>query len=155
MVYELKPIKKRFHQEHVIIIIIITHLLNFSCFITCTGKAIYSRGPGSVKWRNYKTVRRNRLMQSRLTGLPAIQTGMLVLSAATFLSTGSEAAKACHLSMGNFLYRQSCAYLLWPFQTEEVEALPLIAVTGTQLCHRVSWRSCTKALMELLPSLSV
>lgn len=110
MVYELKPVKKRLHQEHVIIII--TLLLNFFCFLTYTREAIYSRGPGSVKWRNYKAVRRNRLMQSWLTGLPAIQTGMLVLSAATFLSTGSEAAKACHLSMGNFLYSQSCAYLL-------------------------------------------
>lgn len=44
----------------------------------------------SVKWWNYKAVRRNRLMQSCLTDLPAIQTGMLVVSAVTFHSTGSE-----------------------------------------------------------------
>lgn len=44
----------------------------------------------SIKWWNYKAVRRNRLMQSWLNNLPAIQTGMLVVSAVTFHSTGSE-----------------------------------------------------------------
>lgn len=69
--------------------------------------------PCSVKWRNYKAVRRNRLMQSWLTVLPAIQRGMLVVSAVTFHSTGSEAplpptaaAAVKHAAslLGTFLY---------------------------------------------------
>lgn len=85
--YQLLELKKNIsHLKHVFM-----HLLNFFNFLTHTRGAIYSGGRCSAKWRNYKAVRRNRLMQSWLTDLPAIQTGMLVLSAATFLSTGSEA----------------------------------------------------------------
>lgn len=114
--------------------------------------------PCSVKWRNYKAVRRNRLMQSWLTDLPAIQTGMLVVSAVTFHSTGSEArprlttatVKQAESPLRTFLYSQNYCYLLWPFQTEEVEALSLIAATGTWLCHNLWWTSCAALCARLL-----
>lgn len=98
--------------------------------------------PRSVKWWDYKAVRRNRLMQSWLTDLPAIQTGMLVVSAVTFLhrkwsmaATNNSSSSEAVSPLGAFLYSLNRCYLRWPFQTEEVEALPLIAAMGTWLCH--------------------
>lgn len=86
-------------------------------------------------------------MQSCLTDLPAIQTGMLVVSAVTFHSTGSEVrppptAAAVKLCASTENFSLHYCYLLWPFQIGEVEALPLIAATGAWLCHDLWWRSC-------------
>lgn len=95
-------------------------------------------------------------MQSWCTDLPAIQTGMLVVPAVTFHSTGSEvrprpaaAAAAASLCLHREPYSPSYCYLQrWPFQTEEVEALPLIAATGT---WTLSWFAMEKLCRFVFP----
>lgn len=77
-------LKKVSHQMHSI------YLLNVLFSIVQLYGELFIGRLRSIKWWNYKAVRRNRLMQSWLTDLPAIQTGMLVVSAVTFHSTGSE-----------------------------------------------------------------
>lgn len=73
-------------------------------------------------------------MQSWLTNLPAIQTGMLVVSAVTFHSTGSEVRPrpaAAAAAAVNLCLKATVIYNGDLSKQEEVEALPLIAATGT------------------------
>lgn len=71
-------------------------------------------------------------MQSWLTDLPAIQTGMLVVSAVTFHSTGSEVRpRPAAAAAVNLCLKATVIYNSDLSKQEEVEALPLIAATGT------------------------
>lgn len=70
----------------------------YCCYLLLTS-ALWGRllaGSPSAKWRNYKAVRVNWLMQSSLTGLPAIQSGMFVMSAVTFFFLTAEEVERGH-----------------------------------------------------------
>lgn len=87
-------------------------------------------------------------MQSWLTDLPAIQTGMLVVSAVTFHSTGSEVRPRPAAAAVNLCLKATVIYNGDLSKQEEVEALPLIAATGTLT---LSWFATEKLCRFVFP----
>lgn len=121
-------LKKVSHQTHG------TYVLNVLFSIVQSYGELFIGRLRSIKWWNYKAVRRNRLMQSWLTDLPAIQTGMLVVSAVTFHSTGSEVQPRPPTTAAAAAVKLC---LLWePFFTIKA------AVIYCDLCKQKKWKLC-------------
>lgn len=74
-------------------------------------------------------------MQSWLTDLPAIQTGMLVVSAVTFRSTGSEVRPRPPTAATAAAAAKLC--LLW-----ELFFTIKVAVIYYDLCKQKKWKLC-------------